>query len=38
MKKAQILFEQGDHRWFAVSRDPDRPDYLIDTNEYVISN
>ncbi|AZN37279.1 MBL fold metallo-hydrolase [Iodobacter ciconiae] len=38
MKKAQILFEQDDHRWFAISRDPDRPSHLIDTNEYVISN
>jgi flavorubredoxin len=38
MKKAQILFEQDDHRWFAISRDPDRQSHLIDTNEYVISN
>ncbi|MEJ2792014.1 MBL fold metallo-hydrolase [Iodobacter sp. LRB] len=38
MKKAQILFEQDDHRWFAISRDPERPSYLIDTNEYVINN
>ncbi|MFC7420447.1 MBL fold metallo-hydrolase [Iodobacter arcticus] len=38
MKKAQILFEQDDHRWFAISRDSERPNYLIDTNEYVISN
>jgi flavorubredoxin len=38
MKKAQILFEQDDHRWFAISRDPERASHLIDTNEYVISN
>ncbi|MCX7208145.1 MAG: MBL fold metallo-hydrolase, partial [Proteobacteria bacterium] len=38
MKKAQILFEQDDHKWFAISRDPERPNHLIDTNEYVISN
>lgn len=36
MKKATILFEQGKHKWFVISRDPQKPDYLIDTNEYLV--
>jgi flavorubredoxin len=37
MKKAETLFEDGGHRWIVVARDPSRPDFLIDTNEYVVS-
>lgn len=37
MKTARTIFEDGDHRWLAVVRDSDRPDYLIDTNEYLVS-
>ncbi|AZP12306.1 oxygen-binding di-iron domain-containing protein [Undibacterium parvum] len=36
MKKIQYLYEKGDHKWAVVTRDPDKPDYLIDTNEYLI--
>lgn len=38
MKKAQTIFQQGDHLWRVIARDPDKPNYLIDTNEYLISN
>lgn len=37
MKTARVIYEQGAHRWLAVVRDPSRPDYLIDTNEYLVS-
>jgi flavorubredoxin len=36
MKKASVIFEAGPHKWIAVARDPERPSYLIDTNEYLI--
>lgn len=36
MKKASIIYEQGTHKWVAIARDPERPNYLIDTNEYLI--
>lgn len=36
MKVAQKIFEAGSRRWYAIARDPDRPDYLIDTNEYLV--
>ncbi|MEO1751176.1 MBL fold metallo-hydrolase [Thiofaba sp. EF100] len=38
MKKTTTLFEDGDHRWIVVARDPERPDHLIDTNEYLITS
>ncbi len=37
MKKTTVLFQDGSHQWAVVARDPERPDYLIDTNEYLIS-
>ncbi len=37
MKKAQIVYQQGNHIWRVIARDPARPNYLIDTNEYLIS-
>lgn len=37
MKKAEVIYENGDHRWLAIVRDPERPAYLIDTNEYLVS-
>ncbi len=37
MKKAQTIFQQGDHIWRVIARDPEKPNYLIDTNEYLIS-
>jgi len=36
VKKAQTIFEQGSHRWIAISRDPERAGHVIDTNEYLI--
>lgn len=36
MKTTKIIFEQGSHRWVVVARDPEKPDYLIDTNEYLV--
>jgi flavorubredoxin len=36
MKKAQTIYQQGNHTWRIIARDPDRPNYLIDTNEYLI--
>lgn len=38
MKRVVKLFEQGDHSWRVVARDPARQSYLIDTNEYVIES
>ena len=38
MKTAQAIYEEGDHKWLAVVRDPARPNYIIDTNEYVVSH
>lgn len=38
MKKTTVIYENGDHKWLAVSRDPERPNYLIDTNEYLITD
>ncbi|MDH5516860.1 MAG: FprA family A-type flavoprotein [Gammaproteobacteria bacterium] len=36
MKRVEKIFENGDHKWSVVARDPKKPDYLIDTNEYII--
>ncbi|MDP1773672.1 MAG: MBL fold metallo-hydrolase [Methylobacter sp.] len=38
MKKATIIYQSGQHQWIAVARDPERPNYLIDTNEYLITD
>lgn len=37
MKTAQVIYENGEHKWLAIVRDPARPAYLIDTNEYLVS-
>jgi flavorubredoxin len=37
MKTARVIYEEGAHRWLALVRDPNRPDYLIDTNEYLVT-
>lgn len=34
--KAEILYEQADHKWIAFGRDPLKPSFVIDTNEYVV--
>jgi flavorubredoxin len=36
MKNLTWIFEQGEHKWGMVARDPARPGYLIDTNEYLV--
>ncbi len=36
MKTVKTIFEQGSHKWAVVARDPARPDYIIDTNEYLV--
>lgn len=38
MKKLQYIYENGDHKWAAVARDPEKERFLIDTNEYLIIN
>lgn len=38
MKKLEFIFEEGNHKWAMVARDPQKPDYLIDTNEYMVIN
>ena len=30
------LFEEGNHAWFVLCRDPEKSEHVIDTNEYVI--
>ncbi|NOZ10911.1 MAG: MBL fold metallo-hydrolase [Gammaproteobacteria bacterium] len=36
MKKAEIIFEKGEHKWAVIARDPDKPGFVIDTNEYLV--
>ncbi|MDP1527359.1 MAG: MBL fold metallo-hydrolase [Rhodocyclaceae bacterium] len=36
MKTARVIYEDGKHKWIALVRDPNRPDYLIDSNEYLV--
>jgi len=38
MKKLTYLYENGDHSWAVVARDPERQGFLIDTNEYLIAS
>ena len=38
MKKIEIIYQDGSHQWAVITRDPEKPDYLIDTNEYLISH
>lgn len=37
MKTAHTFFEAGEHKWIALVRDPNRPGYLVDTNEYLVT-
>lgn len=37
MKRCETLYVDGDHVWMAIVRDADKPGYLIDTNEYLVS-
>jgi len=36
MKTARVIYEDGKHKWIALVRDPSRPAYLIDSNEYLV--
>ncbi|GAB1392356.1 MBL fold metallo-hydrolase [Rhodocyclaceae bacterium] len=36
MKTARVIYEDGKHKWIALVRDPNRPDYLVDSNEYLV--
>lgn len=38
MKTTQTVFQNGDHKWIAIVRDPARPAFLIDTNEYLVTH
>jgi flavorubredoxin len=37
MKSARVIYEDGDHKWLAIVRDPTRPGHIIDTNEYLVT-
>ncbi len=37
MKKLTHIYQEPNHSWAVAHRDPERPDYIIDTNEYIIS-
>lgn len=37
MKSARMIYEDGDHKWLAIVRDPTRPGHIIDTNEYLVT-
>jgi len=36
LKKIHYIYEEGDHKWAAIARDPNKRNYLIDTNEYLV--
>lgn len=38
MKTARVIYENGAHKWIALVRDPNRQEYLIDTNEYLVTD
>jgi len=38
MKSVQYIYENGAHKWAVIARDPEKPDYIIDTNEYLVIN
>lgn len=38
MKITQTIFQDGDHKWVAIVRDPKKPEYIIDTNEYLVTH
>jgi flavorubredoxin len=37
MKRIDVIYQRGEHQWAVVARDPDKPGYVIDTNEYLVS-
>lgn len=34
----KTLFDDGEHQWIVFARDPNKPDSVIDTNEYMVIN
>lgn len=36
MKRLTYIYEQGDHKWAAIARDPTRPGHIVDTLEYLV--
>ncbi len=38
MKKVTTIYQSGNHSWRVIARDPERPQHLIDTNEYVVTS
>lgn len=36
MKSIKYIYTKDSHKWAVVSRDPSKPGYLIDTNEYLV--
>ena len=38
MKTIKTIFQEGYHKWLAIVRDPEKPSYLIDTNEYLVTH
>jgi len=38
MKRMETIYQQGQHRWAVIARDPARASALIDTNEYLVSH
>ena len=38
MKTTETIFQDGTHKWVAIVRDPDKPNFLVDTNEYLVTN
>ena len=38
MKTTKTIFQDGNHKWVAIVRDPQKPNYLIDTNEYLVTH
>lgn len=37
MKKTETIFQDGNHKWVAIVRDTEKPGYLVDTNEYLVT-
>ena len=38
MKTTKTIFQDGSHKWVAITRDPDKQNFLIDTNEYLVTH
>jgi flavorubredoxin len=36
--KSEILYQDDNHKWVVIGRDPDKSENIIDTNEYLIVN